>query len=221
MLYSFSYQDSLPRLPEIPGLRFAECDDPVVMSVLGQITLREAHQRLINDNRAWVAWLNDVAVAFGYIALGKARIGELNHEFIVPMNHGYLWNFRTLPDFRGLGIYPHLLQAMIMGEQPAVERFWILHAPENEASRRGILKAGFTFLADISLQDDVEQVICQAAAADEEDFAELFGFRAVTGAAASCWKCSSPYVRKKDSICCCAEKSRKCTGSLHAQGING
>ena len=214
MLYSFSYQDALPELPELPGLRIVQCEDPLVMSVIGQITYQAARDRLLNDNRAYVAYLNDVAAAFGYVALGKARIGELNHEFIVPMNHSYLWNFRTLPDFQGLGIYPRLLQAICTGEQPAVERFWILHAPENEASRRGIRKAGFRFIADVSLQD-TERVICQTAEKDADDFAELFGFTpAGDTPAASCWMCTSPWVRKKSRMCCCAAKHRECSGSL-------
>lgn len=213
MLYSVSYQDKIPTLPPLPGLKIVDCESPLVMSILNQITLHEAERRLLNDNRAYVAYLNDIAVAFGWLALGKARIGELNHEFIVPMDHGYLWNFRTLPDFKGLGIYPRILQHILLTEQPKVERFWIMHAPENGASRRGILKAGFRYMADVSLLD-AEQVIYRTAEKDLEDLSKLFGFNPSTAPTASCWNCSSPYMKVKRSVCCCADLEKICSHNV-------
>jgi hypothetical protein len=53
-----------------------------------------------------------------------------------------LWDFQTLPPWRGRGIYPRLLQAIIADDMEA-ERFWVGHDLDNISSARGIAKAGF------------------------------------------------------------------------------
>src|SRR4028118_718183 len=113
MLYSFTKQDKLPHLPAIKGLEIRYVDDPLLLSIIGNISLQEATYRLANDNKAYVAYFDGIPAAFGWMAMGKARIGELNHQFILPPGHRYLWNFRTLLEFRGLGIYPRLLQGIV------------------------------------------------------------------------------------------------------------
>ncbi len=60
----------------------------------------------------------------------------------IAPNERYLWGFVTLPDWRGQGIYPTIIQAMLRQEADA-ERFWIGHNFGNDASASGILKAGF------------------------------------------------------------------------------
>ncbi|MBC8075410.1 MAG: hypothetical protein H7Y32_04990, partial [Chloroflexales bacterium] len=49
----------------------------------------------------------------------------------------------TLPAWRGIGLYPRLLQAILAAESDTAARFWIAYLPENHASARGITKAGF------------------------------------------------------------------------------
>jgi hypothetical protein len=61
----------------------------------------------------------------------------------VPEANRYLWGFVTLPSWRGRGIYPRLLQAILLQEAGDAERFWIVHQLANTASARGIAKAGF------------------------------------------------------------------------------
>jgi GNAT superfamily N-acetyltransferase len=68
---------------------------------------------LANDHLAFVGYINNQPAAFGWMARGKARIGELNHELILPIGNRYLWNFRTMEAYRGLGVYPALLQYII------------------------------------------------------------------------------------------------------------
>ena len=61
---------------------------------------------------------------------------------ITPPNRG-LWDFFTLDKWRGRGIYPHLLQAILRSEQSEAEKFWLGHRADNYPSKRGIEKAGF------------------------------------------------------------------------------
>src|SRR5690606_3832037 len=158
MLYSFQKQDELPPLAPLHGLEISEVDHSPFLSAITQIPEEEAINRLANDHRAYVAFLNNIPAAFGWLASGKARVGELNHEFILPSGHRYLWNFRTLLDFRGIGIYPQLLQQIILAEQPKADCFWIMHAPENKASQRGIQKAGFQLIGKVSLVNGSEVI---------------------------------------------------------------
>ena len=80
----------------------------------------------------------------------SASIGELEMAFAVPERDRYLWDFATLPAFRGRGIYPRLLQEILAREGSGAERFWIIHAPENTPSSSGIAKAGFTAVSELS-----------------------------------------------------------------------
>ena len=147
-LYTLSKTNILTAPPTVEHLTFQECDDFELLSRLGEISVEEARKRLANDNLAFVAFWKDEPAAFGWMAMGRAKIGELNHDFILPERHRYLWNFRTLMEYRGLGIYPRLLQYIICRESSKAERFWIIHAPENSSSLKGIVKAGFTYVGE-------------------------------------------------------------------------
>jgi GNAT superfamily N-acetyltransferase len=84
-----------------------------------------------------------VPAGYGWSASGPAHIGGLELHLTVPPGERYLWDFVTLPDFRGRGLYPLLLQDIIRRQRQEASWFWIGHDTHNEASRRGILKAGF------------------------------------------------------------------------------
>jgi hypothetical protein len=216
MLYYHKAEFALATLPELRGLWMNECDDPHMLSAMGNITLIEATRRLANDNRAFVAWYHDKPAAFGWSASGKAKIGELNHEMILPVSHRYLWNFRTLIDFRGLGIYPRLLQYILDKESENAEWFWIMHAPENAASERGILKAGFRFAANVSLRKGTDAIFRMGddESSDLEDVVRILGFSPSKDEQATCWTCSSPFLAHKKETCCCAQDSVACNSEV-------
>lgn len=157
MLYAFNTTVKLTPLTQLEDLAIREVDSPLLMSILGEITLAEATSRFAEDNKAYVAYIKEIPAGFGWMAMGKAVVGELN-EFILPLQHRYLWNFRTLPDFRCLGIYPRLLQHIIQSEQKQADCFWIMHAPENTASAKGIENAGFNFVSSVSIMNETEVV---------------------------------------------------------------
>lgn len=220
MLYAFTKQDMIPSFPLPGNLEIRESDSPELMSGLGQISLIEAVSRFGNENKAFVAYWNDVPAAFGWMAMGKARIGELNHEFILPEWHRYLWNFRTLPDFRGRGIYPHILQHILATEKEHTDCFWIMHAPENNSSQKGILKAGFRFVSMVSVID-ANQVIVHSENPGRE-FKKLIrscGFINSLKEQATCWNCSSPFVKNRQAECCCEERKVECNHLTVGQSL--
>lgn len=88
-------------------------------------------------------------MAYGWSASRGTFFGSPSVAFTVPYANRYLRDLVTLPASRGLGIYPRLLQKIVGAESGEAERFWILHEFSNQASARGIAKAGFRHVADI------------------------------------------------------------------------
>lgn len=141
-LYTWWRGDPLVLLPPLGGLTIGETSDPRVLEPLTGLRAADLEDRFSAGHRAYVAWLDGRPVAYGWVATARAEIGELGLTFEVPLANRYLWDFITLPPWRGLGIYPRLLQAILHLEE-AAERFWVGHDAPNLPSRRGILKAGF------------------------------------------------------------------------------
>ncbi len=171
----------------------------------------EVIKRLANDHLAFVAFLDDVPAAFGWMARGKARIGELNHDLILPIRNLYLWNFKTLPSFRGKNIYPLLLQYILKYEAEKADRFWIIHAPENNSSLRGIRKAGFRYAGKLILsQKNIPTLKYDNVSSHEIDLIQFMGIEISEHVNEGCWGCHSPYVKNKPVSCCCSEAGELC-----------
>ena len=201
-------------LAPLAGLEIRRTDSPALMAALNQISEEDARLRFLNDNLAFVAYWNGSPAAFGWMAVGKARIGELNHEFALPESHRYLWNFRTLAEFRGKGIYPRLLQSIMASDIALAECFWIMHAPENTASEIGIRKAGFELVSQVSVVEGGEVILNSANPSTELQVLMEYGdFINSLREQASCWNCSSPFLKNRSEKCCCSEKKVECNGS--------
>ncbi|WP_461094483.1 GNAT family N-acetyltransferase [Spirosoma gilvum] len=218
MLYLFSYPTQMFPLSALSGLEIRESYDPQLMSEIGEISLTEAISRFDAYHKAYVAFLDCVPAAFGWVATQNARIGELDYTFRLPDKHRYLWNFRTLKDFRGRGIYPHLLQHILKAEQPQTTHQWIMHAPENEASLRGIQKAGFRLMGQVSVINGCELIFTpDRILLPLNDVLDTFGFKKSEAMPASCWNCSSPYLKKRQVDCCCVSKNKTCTRNIYTE----
>ena len=179
--------DEVAPLPPIDGLEVRRERDPEVMASLQSKPVTEIGARMVTGHRAYVASLDGVDAAFGWVATRHARIGELGIDFDVPAGERYLWNFVTLPAHRGRGIYPRLLEAIVRAESIDAERFWIIRAPENRASGAGIDKAGFVEVAELSFDVDGRPATRGAAAAASS---RLLAVAQTRGTLAPCWKCA-------------------------------
>jgi GNAT superfamily N-acetyltransferase len=98
--------------------------------------------RTRQGQQPWLATMAGEPVGYGWVSSGELTIGELDLSVVLQPGSRYLWDFFTIPSWRGRGIYPRLLLAIIAHEVEA-ERFWVGHDLGNLASRRGIVKAGF------------------------------------------------------------------------------
>lgn len=217
MLYTFHSTQLVPHLPALPGLHIGECADPALMAALGETTPDETTRRFAEGHRAYVALLGGVPAAFGWVATRQARIGELDHTFTLPEGHRYLWNFRTRPAYRGRGIYPRLLHHILLAQQTEATHQWIMHAPENDSSERGIQKAGFRLVGKVSVLHGYEVIFTpQHGVVRLEEVLQTFGFSRSDETPASCWNCSSPYLKNRQPECCCTKKNKECTRNLFA-----
>lgn len=151
-LATWWHGDYLPPLPKIMNFHASLSDDAALLAQMAHLSVEEVQTRLLQAHRPYIAWLDDVPVAYGWVATQTAHVGELDLTITLPVRTRYLWDFATLPAWRGRGIYPRLLQAILTAEADDKEQFWIIAAPENHASSAGIAKAGFRSVAHLSFQ---------------------------------------------------------------------
>lgn len=183
-------------LPALQGLAVRREHSAEVMAALQQRSVGEIEQRLALGHRPYVAWMDGEAAAWGWIATESATIGELAVEFAIPFGDRYLWNFVTLPRFRGRGIYPRLLEGIVDAESREGVRFWIAYAPENHASEAGIRKAGFALVAELSFDLAGTAVVKDLRPGGGAEASRLLGLVDTKREVAQCWKC----VRHKAAL---------------------
>lgn len=143
--------DPLPELPPLPDFAVRRSTDRDLIERLNRLSLARVDLRLRSDNDFYVALLNEAPVGYGWVGFKSGAIDELFLRFSVPPGNAYLWDFATLPAWRGLGVYPHLIQE-IARRLTDVERFWIAYEAHNTASGRGIEKAGFQVVGELVVE---------------------------------------------------------------------
>ena len=90
----------------------------------------------LGKSKAYVVYDNDTIVHFSYVVRGKEKFAFLN-KFDIEI--GPCW---THPEYRGLGIYPAVLSAILKKELRGGTAYMIIHNT-NQASQRGVAKVGF------------------------------------------------------------------------------
>jgi GNAT superfamily N-acetyltransferase len=198
--------DTCDELRPLPGLEICAVRDAELMAELQQKPEADMQCRFDEGHRAYVAWYDGERAAFGWVATRAATIGELGAKLEVLDSERYLWNFVTLPAFRGLGIYPRLIDAIVASESDA-ETFWIAYAPENRASETGIHKAGFRTVARMSFERGRSAAVSASdAATTDAELVRLTGLPAASGSLTPCWKC----VRAGRGTMACADGECRC-----------
>ncbi len=173
-LWTWCKSDLLPGLSPLPLLTIAATEDRPLLSTLMGVTDDEIATVLREKHRGYIAYIGTIPVAYGWSATNRANFGEGRVHFQVPTNQRYLYNFVTLPRWRGLGIYPRLLQSILAAENS--ERFWIVHQLANTASQRGIAKAGFQIASSVYFtQHDSLMLVAEKEYRQAQAGAELLG----------------------------------------------
>lgn len=153
LFYTWWRGDTLPELSRLPDLSIEPVDDGQADEVGVVLDTREIALRVDQGHHLYIARVAGEVVGWGWSATSTASIGEHGITIALPPRNRYLWDFVTLPEWRGHGIYPHILQAIVAHEGD-VERFWVGHDFSNVASGRGILRAGFQLIGELFPRDD-------------------------------------------------------------------
>lgn len=215
MAIAFRHRDDpAPELSAAHGLS-VECElDAARMAALQHKPVGEILRRFAEGHRVYIARYAEIPAAWGWVATDSAKIGELGSTLMIPRGERYLWNFVTLEAYRGRGIYPRLLDAIVRRESGEAARFWIAYAPENRASEAGIRKAGFVPVAELSF-DAAGQPAVRATAARGAEAAAILGLPQATEALQPCWRCARR-AQHAGSGCatdqCCCDYQRADSG---------
>jgi GNAT superfamily N-acetyltransferase len=186
VFYSWWRSDSSANLAHLPGFEVEVAENYPLIAELARLDLGTILARVRDRHRPYVARLSGTPVAYGWSGASRASIGELGLEFAIPAGNCYLWDFATLPEWRGIGIYPRLLNAILQRESSEVERFWIGHVHGNNASMRGIVKAGFSAAGATERRDGQALTFAMTGpAARARACAELLGLRMLSPSAYS------------------------------------
>ena len=118
--------------------------------VMGRDETTEVLQRFATGRRCYVARVEGVLVAYGWVSFKEEEIGELRLRVHLAEGEAYIWDCATLPAYRGLRLYPALLAYMVNElRTEGFSRIWIGADSDNVASQTGIILAGFQPIADI------------------------------------------------------------------------
>ncbi len=145
--------DSLPDLSPLPHFSVQRSTDIQLITQLTDLSKQELDRRFQRGNHIYIACVSGEPAAYGWAAMQEGGIIELQFFFPVTSGDCYLWDFKTLPQWRGKSIYPQLLQAIIKQEH-AIQHFWIVFMSSNAASSRGIQKAGFHIVSELFVFGD-------------------------------------------------------------------
>src|SRR5690242_10913295 len=105
--------DPLMDLTPLSNFQVRLVADDARLATVNHITLAEVEQRRRAGHLPYVGYMDETAVTYGWVATREASIGELSLVFPIAAESRYLWDFATLPDWKGQGLYPRLLQAIV------------------------------------------------------------------------------------------------------------
>jgi GNAT superfamily N-acetyltransferase len=206
-LASWWASDPLLDLAPLADFHVALAGDDAELATINHISLAEIAQRRRAGHLPYLAYMGETAVSYGWVATREASIGELNLVFPIPANSRYLWDFATVPNWQGRGLYPRLLQAIVQVEQ--AEQFWIIHAPENLPSGAGIQKAGFQAVGQLSFQQDKSLGLIPFEQVERARIgAALLAVPLIEDGLSPCWRCANQVV------CTCQLDPENCSCAL-------
>lgn len=230
---TFWIEDALPAIASLPGFTAGPAFDWHELADINRLTHAEVVDRRMNGHRPYVARMDGEPVAYGWLATSKISIGELDIHVELPPDDRYLWDFATLPDWQGRGLYPRLLQSILEQESQNAKRFWIIHAPENLPSGSGMGKAGFEFVGQLSYTVDGKVGLAPYADTTERAHigADLLQVPLIESVLAPCWTCGGTVAKQPDvtdadlcwppkisveSACCCVKEVKKSNNGISA-----
>ncbi|MEP7134339.1 MAG: GNAT family N-acetyltransferase [Chloroflexota bacterium] len=223
---TFWTEDTFTSIAPLSGFTAGPTLDWHELAEINHLSDAEVINRRKDGHRPYVARLDGQPVAYGWLATSRVSIGELDINVELPPDDRYLWDFATLPDWQGRGIYPRLLQSILEQEIQNAKRFWIIHAPENLPSGAGMSRAGFEFVGQLSFTLDGKVGLAPYSDTTERARigADLLQVPIIESILAPCWNCGGlvakhpdrvdvdscwPPQKLSESACCCVKEVKK------------
>jgi GNAT superfamily N-acetyltransferase len=156
-LWALETAEQLPApVPARVPVTFAEARtaDLSELAAAMDLVTEKLRQRLqgLGQNRRRCFLLREAGgtiAAYGWVTHGVECVGELERAFHLRRDEAYLWDFVTLPAWRGRRLYSALLSYIIYQlHREGVPLIWIGAGRQNRPSVRGIANAGFRHVVD-------------------------------------------------------------------------
>jgi RimJ/RimL family protein N-acetyltransferase len=147
-LYSVVSEDAIANLAcptRLTVARLLPDQMPQLSEVYSSFEMSELDEPQRKQSRCYGAWLADHLVHHSWVQSdGSHRIAEAGRRVDVESGDFWIYDCRTSPSARGLGVYPYVL-TFILREyfKNGCQKGVIYTTEDNVASQRGILKAGF------------------------------------------------------------------------------
>ena len=109
----------------------------------------EVLKRFDESKRCYIGSVDGVLTTYGWVTFDKELIGELRLNIRLLPGEAYIWDCATLPEYRGLRLYPSLLWHIISElRAQGLKRIWVGADADNLPSQVGIRLCGFHPIAD-------------------------------------------------------------------------
>jgi hypothetical protein len=125
---------------------------PSLTEAMGPGSPEEVLRRFDVGKHCYTGNVDGVLATYGWVTFDEELIGELRLHIRLLPGEAYIWDCATLPEYRGLRLYPSLLW-YIIGElrSQGLRRIWIGADADNLPSQVGMRLCGFQPIADFVL----------------------------------------------------------------------
>ena len=125
---------------------------PLVAEAMGLSSPEEVFKRFDAGKHCYIGDVDGVLATYGWVTFDKELIGELHLHIQLLPGEAYIWDCATLPEYRGLRLYPSLLWYIIRElRSQGLKRIWIGADADNLPSQVGMRLCGFRPIADFVL----------------------------------------------------------------------
>jgi GNAT superfamily N-acetyltransferase len=137
------------------GVTYQRVGSEAVLSLAQAMKLdspEEVLKRFDAGKRCYTGTVEGVLATYGWVTFDEELIGELRLRIRLAPDEAYIWDCATLPEYRGLRLYPALLWHIIDElRAQGLRRIWIGADADNLPSQVGIRLCGCHPIADFVL----------------------------------------------------------------------
>jgi GNAT superfamily N-acetyltransferase len=153
-LFAFDLSQPVEPLPVADGTFIRAGEEHLnrieqAMHASGDYPPGEPKRRWRRGRVPYVAMVGTEVASYGWVTPEPEPMDDLGVSFTAPPGDVWLYDFATVPEFRGRRLYPALLRFIVSElKKQDLKRAWIGTEAGNVASQHGIRRAGFTLIVE-------------------------------------------------------------------------